>query len=59
VLLATSTAVWAVLGVVYVVLLITLGIAAIRKGHWIMFLIGIFVPVFWIVGGLMPPTRAR
>ena len=45
------------LAVFYVALLVTLGITSIRKGHWIMFLIGIFVPVFWLVGALMPPTR--
>ena len=33
------------------------GLTAIRKGHWIMFIIGIFVPLFWIIGALMPPTR--
>jgi hypothetical protein len=45
------------LGVVYVVLLIVLGLTSIKKGHWIMFLIGIFIPIFWIIGALMPPTR--
>lgn len=55
--LALSTGGGFLLGVIYVVLLITLGIMAIRKGHWIMFLIGIFIPIFWIIGALMPPTR--
>jgi len=44
--------------VLYVVLLITLGITSIRKGHWIMFVVGIFLPVFWLIGALMPPTVA-
>jgi hypothetical protein len=58
--LAVSTAGWiALFGVLYVVLLITLGITSIRKGHWIMFLVGIVVPLFWIIGALMPPTQAR
>jgi hypothetical protein len=56
-LLAVSTPLLAFLSVLYVVLLITLGITAIRKGHWIMFLVGIFVPLFWLIGALMPPTR--
>jgi hypothetical protein len=47
------------LGILYLVLLITLGILSIRKGHWIMFLIGIFIPIFWIIGALLPPTRPR
>jgi hypothetical protein len=32
-------------GLLYVILLITLGIMSIRKGHWIMFIIGIFIPL--------------
>lgn len=51
--LATSTGL--LFGVIYVVLLITLGIVSIRKGHWVMFLIGIFIPIFWIIGALLPP----
>jgi hypothetical protein len=46
------------LGILYVVLLITLGIMTIRKGHWLTFVIGIFFPLFWLIGTLMPPTRA-
>jgi hypothetical protein len=42
------------LGAIYVVLLISLGILSIRKGHWVMFLIGLFIPIFWIIGALMP-----
>jgi hypothetical protein len=49
---------WVGLGIVYFLLLVTLGIAAIRKGHWVMFLIGIVVPVFWLIGALMPPRQA-
>ena len=41
-------------GVVYFILLVTLGIITIRKGHWVMFIIGIFIPLFWIIGALMP-----
>ena len=33
-------------GVLYVVLLVTLGILSLRKGHWIMFIIGLFIPLF-------------
>jgi hypothetical protein len=45
---------WAVL---YVVLLITLGLLSIRKGHWVMFLIGFFLPIFWLIGALLPRRR--
>jgi hypothetical protein len=47
-----------ILGIIYFVLLITLGILSIRKGHWVMFIIGIFIPLFWIIGALLP-SRER
>lgn len=54
--LAVSSGGYVGLGILYLVLLIVLGLTAIKKGHWIMFLIGIFIPVFWLVGALLPPT---
>ncbi len=54
--LAASTFTLSLLGLIYIVCLVTLGITAIRKGHWIMFIIGIFIPLFWIIGALMPPA---
>ena len=47
------------LGILYVVLLITLGIISLRKGHWVMFIIGLFLPLFWLIGALLPPKRSR
>jgi len=44
-------ALWSVL---YFVLLLTLGVISIRKGHWVMFIVGIFLPLFWFIGALMP-----
>ena len=55
-LAASSTSV-VLLGVIWFVLLVTLGIMSIRKGHWVMFILGIFVPIFWIIGALMPPKQ--
>ena len=31
-------------GILYLVMLVTLGIVTIRKGHWVMFILGIFSP---------------
>jgi len=45
------------LGILYFVLLVTLGIISIRKGHWVMFIIGIFFPLFWLIGALLPPRQ--
>jgi len=42
-------------GVLYFILLVTLGIITLRKGHWVMFILGIILPLFWIIGAIMPP----
>ena len=55
--LAASGASIAIGGVLYVLLLITLGFLSLRKGHWIMFIIGIFIPLFWLIGALIPARR--
>ena len=44
-------------GVLYFVLLVTLGIITIRKGHWVMFILGIFLPLFWIICALVPARQ--
>jgi len=44
-------------GILYLVLMVTLGVLSIRKGHWILFLVGILLPFLWLVGAVMPPTR--
>jgi hypothetical protein len=44
-------------GILYFVLLVTLGILSIRKGHWVMFILGIFFPLFWLIGALLPPRQ--
>ena len=46
---------WVGLGILYFLLLVTLGIMSIRKGHWVMFILGIVFPVFWLIGALMAP----
>ncbi len=42
---------------IYFVLIITLGVLSLRKGHWIMFIIGIVLPLFWLIGALIPSRR--
>jgi CHASE2 domain-containing sensor protein len=54
-LLASTSVIGISIGaVVYVLLLITLGIISLRKGHWVMFIIGLFFPLFWFIGALLP-----
>ena len=56
--LAASSVTWVILGIIYFVLLVILGVMSLRKGHWILFIIGIFFPLFWIIGAVMPPTES-
>ena len=56
-ILAVSGPLWGLLAFIYFVLLVVLGITSLRKGHWIMFIIGIFIPLFWIIGAVMPPVE--
>ena len=53
---------WALGGIgviLYLVLLIVLGVTCLRKGHWVMFIVGIFLPLFWIIGAVIPPRGPR
>jgi len=43
----------------FLVLLVTLGIMTLRKGHWVMFILGIFLPLFWLIGAVIPPVSPR
>jgi hypothetical protein len=56
--IAADTVTIGIGGLIYVLLLVTLGIISIRKGHWVMFIIGLFFPLFWLIGALLPPTSA-
>jgi hypothetical protein len=41
--------------ILYVVLIITLGVATLRNGRTGLFILGIFFPIFWIFGALSSP----
>jgi hypothetical protein len=41
---------------IWVIVFFMFAFTALRKGHWIMFIIGFFLPIFWIIGALIPPT---
>jgi len=38
----------------WLVLLIWLGLRTLRRGHWVMFIVGLFLPIFWLIGALIP-----
>lgn len=43
-------------GLLYLVILFTLGLMTLRKGHWVMFILGIFLPLFWLIGAMIRPA---
>jgi hypothetical protein len=53
---AMSAILWFLLAALYVVVLITLGVTTLRKGHAILFVFGIIFPFLWIIGALIGPT---
>jgi hypothetical protein len=46
-------------GILYLVLIVTLGVLTLRKGHWVMFIIGFFFPLMWLIGAVIPPADDR
>lgn len=40
-------------------LLVTLGVLPLREGHWIMFIVGLYIPLFLLIGALLPRRVAR
>lgn len=47
---------WVGGAIIWLLLFIFLGIHSLRKGHWVMFVLGIFLPLFWLIGALLPRT---
>ena len=46
-------------GVVYLILVFTLGLMTLRNGHGWMFFFGLFLPLLWIIGAFMRPPEAE
>lgn len=51
-----STFLWILVGAIYLAALISLGVMTLRKGHTVLFVVGIIFPLLWIIGALMAPT---
>ena len=46
----------AMLVVIYLTCIFTVAGITFRNGHWILGLLGIFFPVLWLIGAILPPT---
>jgi hypothetical protein len=42
--------------VVYLLLLLIFGLKTLRKGHGLLFFVGIFFPLLWLVGAAIKPA---
>lgn len=49
---------WIGLGILYFTVMLTLGLMSLSKGHWVMFILGLVFPLFWLIGALIEPTPA-
>jgi predicted membrane protein len=45
-----------ILFVIYIVCLFTVAGITFRNGHWILGVLGIFFPILWLIGVVLPPT---
>jgi hypothetical protein len=43
------------LGAIYVVLLVVFGTLTWRKRRFVLFWVGILIPVLWMIGAVLPP----
>jgi len=44
------------LSIIYVACIFTVALITFRNGHWILGILGIFFPVCWLIGAVLPPT---
>jgi hypothetical protein len=51
---------WVLLAVLYIVMVVWLGLTTLRRGHVVLFILGFFIPILWIVGAFVAgPNDAR
>ncbi len=51
-----STFLWFLFGVFYLGAFFALGVMTLRKGHVVLFIVGIFFPLLWIIGAVIGPA---
>lgn len=47
---------WSGLVLLYLVLVFTVCMTCFRKGHTVLGVLGIFLPLLWLIGAVMPPV---
>ncbi len=40
--------------IIYLFMLFTVAVYTLRKGHTVLFIIGILLPVLWLIGAILP-----
>jgi hypothetical protein len=51
-----STLLWLLLAVLYIKLSVTLAMTTFRKGHHLLFSVGVLLPMLWLIGAASAPT---
>jgi hypothetical protein len=51
---ATQWLVGTGVALLYLVLIFTLGLMTFRKGHYVLGILGIFLPFLWLIGAVLP-----
>ncbi len=47
------TFLWILLAIVYIGIFVWLGVTTFRRGHTVLFVLGFFIPILWIVGAFV------
>ena len=47
------TFLWVLLAVLYIAVFVWLGVTTLRRGHIVLFVLGFFFPILWIVGAFV------
>jgi hypothetical protein len=46
------------LAVLYLFLIFTVGLITYRKGHFVLLILGIFLPFLWLIGAVLPDRNS-
>ena len=44
--------------IIYLTAIFTVAGLTFSKGHWILGILGVFFPFLWLIGAILPPTKA-